>query len=114
MKVIHKKTNYVLAKDLKVARTIGERTLGLMFIKEMKGFDALLIDPCNSVHNFFVRFPIDLVFLSKDMKIVKLIKCFKPWRMTGIYFKAKKVLELPNGTITDDMQVGDEVEVQYV
>ena len=112
--MIHKKTNHILAKDLKVAKTFGERSLGLMFIKEMKGFDALLIDPCNSVHNFFVRFPIDLVFLNNDMKIVKLVKCFKPWRMTGIYLKAKKVLELPNGTIIDDMQVGDELEVQYV
>lgn len=112
--MIHKKTNNIIAKDLKVAKTLMERTIGLMFVKEMKGFDGLLIDPCNSVHNFFVRFPIDLIFLNNDMQVVKLIKCFKPWRMTGIYLKARKVLELPNGTITDDIQVGDQLEVQYV
>lgn len=85
-----------------------------MFVKEMRGFDGLLLEPGNSIHNFFVRFPIDVLFLSKDMKIVKIIKCFKPWRISGIYFKARKVLELPNGTITDEMNVGDEIEVRYV
>ena len=114
MKVIHKKTNSIIANDLKIAKSLIDRTIGLMFVKETKGFDALLLEPCNSVHNFFVRFPIDLIFLNADMKIVKLVKCFKPWRMTGIYLKARKVLELPVGTITDDIQVGDELEVQYV
>ncbi len=114
MKVIHKESNTILAKDLKVAKTLMERTIGLMFVKEMRGFDGLLLDPCNSVHNFFVRFPIDLIFLNNDMEIVKLVRCFKPWRMTGIYLRARKVLELPNGTITDAIKVGDKLEVQYV
>jgi uncharacterized membrane protein (UPF0127 family) len=114
MKVIHKKTNKILSNDLKIAKTLVDRTIGLMFVKEMKGFDALLLDPCNSVHNFFVRFPIDLIFLDDELKIVKLKKCFKPWRMTGIYFKARKVLELPNGTITSDISEGDYLEVRHV
>jgi len=114
LKVIHKETNKVLANDLKIAKSFADRTLGLMFIKEMKGFDALLLEPCTSVHNFFVRFPIDLIFLNKDNKVVKLIPCFKPWRMTGIYLKARKVLELPNGTIGDFIKVGDSLEVRYV
>jgi uncharacterized membrane protein (UPF0127 family) len=114
MKVVHKKTNKVISSELKIAKTLMDRTIGLMFVKEMKGFDGLLLDPCNSVHNFFVRFPIDLIFLDNDLKIVKLIPCFKPWRITGIYFKARKVLELPNGTIDSDIEEGDYLEVRHV
>ena len=44
---------------------------GLMFSKEMIG-DGLILDPGNSIHNCFVRFPIDVIFLNNDFKIIKI------------------------------------------
>ena len=51
MKIIHKKTNMVIATKVKVANTFFSRLKGLMFIKRMEGFDAMLIENTNSVHN---------------------------------------------------------------
>lgn len=100
--------------DLKEAKSFFQRLLGLMFIKEMKDMDALLFDNCRSIHNSFVRFPIDVLFLDKEDKVVKVIKGFRPWRWTRIYWRAKKVIEFPAGALPTDIVPGDEVEFQGV
>ncbi len=114
MIIINKRNNLTLAKNVKLADSFYDRLMGVMFIKEMKGMDALLLSPSNSIHNFFVRFAIDVVFIDKKNRVVKIIREFKPWRMTRIYFTAVKVLELPAGKLIDDIDVGDELEVRYV
>ena len=113
MILIHKESEKILGKDIRIGKTFLERLRGLMFRNEMLG-DGLIIDPCNSIHNCFVRFPIDAVFVDKNYKIVKILKNFKPWRFSLIYFRASKVIELPNGTITENIKAGDQLEVQGV
>ncbi len=114
MIVLHKKTNNVIANKVRYVNTAWGRMLGLMFIKEMKGFDGLILDPANSVHNCFVRFPIDVVFLNSENRIVKIIRNFKPWRFSWIYFKSRRVLEIKGGSLSEDIDVGDELEVRDV
>ncbi len=110
MEVIHKETRYSFGKDIRHANTMFSRMKGLMFAKEMIG-DGIILDPANSIHNCFVRFPIDVIFMNNDFKIVKIIRSFKPWRFSWIYFKATKVLELPEGIIPIEVKEGDELEV---
>ena len=111
MIIVNKRNEQKIANDVKHANTFMSRLLGVMFIKEMKGMDGLLLDPCNSIHNFFVRFALDVIFLDKNYKVVKVIRNFKPWRMTRIYFTACRVLELPAGTLIEDIKKGDQLEV---
>ena len=66
-----------------------------MFYREFpKGYDALLLEPCNSIHCFFMRFAIDAVFLDKNNQILKIATC-QPWSVGPWVWRAKKVLELP-------------------
>jgi uncharacterized membrane protein (UPF0127 family) len=74
------------------------------------GIDGMLIDYCNSVHSFFMRFPLDLIFLNKKDNVVAIVRNKKPWRMTKFYWQATKVLELPVGK-SDNVKLGDFVEV---
>lgn len=111
MKIIHKRTNIVLGSNIRKATSFRDRLLGLMFLDEMKNMDGLLIEPCRSIHNFFVRFPIDVVFISKSNKVVKVLRNFRPWYVSGIYFRASKTLELPAGALHDDIKPGDQLEV---
>jgi uncharacterized membrane protein (UPF0127 family) len=114
MKVVHKESNYILGENIKHASTFTERLIGLMFVKEMKGMDGLILDPGNSIHNCFVRFPIDAIFMSKNNEIVKIIRGFKPWRFSWIYLKSRRVLELPNGKVPEYIKKGDVLEVTGV
>lgn len=110
MKIVHTKTNIILGEDIKLANSFTDRLKGLMFAKEMVG-DGLLLDPCNSIHNCFVHFPIDVIFMDRDNKVVKVLHNFKPWRFSWIYFKAVRTLELPAGKVPEDVRPGDQLEV---
>lgn len=106
-----KKNNHILGENIKVADTFMSRLVGLMFIKEMKNMDGLFFDNCRAIHNSFVRFPIDVIFMNHDNQVVKVLFSFKPWRWSWIYFKATRVLELPANTVPKDLFPGDQLEV---
>lgn len=106
-----RKGERIIAEKVDVADSMHLRLLGLMFSKDIGERDGLLITPCNSIHTFFMRYDLDIVFLSKSDEVVKIIREMKPWRMTRMYFKAKKVLEMTGGTLPDDINVGDKLVI---
>lgn len=107
--MIAKIGDLVIANHVKVASTTIDRMIGLMFKEKMMGFDALLIEPCNSIHTFFMCYPIDVIFLNKNYEVVKIIRNMKPWRLSAIYFRATKVLELQAGTLPENVSKGDKL-----
>jgi uncharacterized membrane protein (UPF0127 family) len=58
--------------------------------------EGLLIRPTNSVHMFFMRFAIDVVFLDRDLVVKKVVERLRPWRMAGCR-GARAAVELPAG-----------------
>jgi len=72
------------------------RLRGIMGWKGMRRGEGLLLRPTFSIHTMFVRFPIDAVFLDKNMTVVAVAHELKPWRFAGAR-KAKSVLELAAG-----------------
>ena len=114
MKVIHLRTDRVIASNIKHARTAFERLRGLMFTRKLVDYDGLLLEPCNSIHNCFVFFALDVIFVDKDNQVVKVLRNFKPWRFSWIYFRARKVIEIPAGNLIDDILIGDQLEVRGV
>jgi hypothetical protein len=60
---------------------------------------------------FFMKFPIDAVFLNNDNSILA-VETLKPWRLSKLHFKAKKVLELPAGASKNyGWKAGDKLEI---
>jgi uncharacterized membrane protein (UPF0127 family) len=114
VKVQIKYGDKILAKDVLIAEAMIDRLIGLMFRKQLIGSDGLLIDPCRSIHTFFMRYSLDIVFINKKNKVIKIIRDIKPWRMTWIYFRANKTLELPAGKLPSDLKEGDILEVKNV
>jgi uncharacterized membrane protein (UPF0127 family) len=68
----------------------------------------------NSIQTTFMHFPLDLAFLDKQYRVVKIIRHIKPWRFTAFYFKAKWTLELPVGILPSELKEGDVLEVTDV
>jgi uncharacterized protein len=88
----------ILADRAEEATGFIDRFVGLMGRKRFELGEALHIAPCNSIHTFFMRLSIDAVFLDRDHKVVKVYGSMPPWRMSGLFFAARSVLELPAGT----------------
>ncbi|MBC7429648.1 MAG: DUF192 domain-containing protein [Bacteriovorax sp.] len=93
-----------------VASNILSRMKGLMFSAKLPDCDGFLISPCNSIHTFFMLYPLDIVFMDKDFKIVKVLYNLNPWRMTWIYFSSHQVLEMKAGTLKKNLNQGDTLE----
>jgi uncharacterized protein len=73
------------------------RMRGLLGRDSLEPGGGMLINPSPSVHMFFMRFPIDVVFLDRSRTIVKIVHELRPWRTAGAR-KAVAALELPAGT----------------
>lgn len=78
-----------------VARSLFERTRGLIGRRGLDRGTGMLILRCNAIHTFFMRFPIDAVFLDGNDQIVKVVRDIRPWHpFVWGGWRAKKVLEL--------------------
>ncbi|WP_280770409.1 DUF192 domain-containing protein [Salipaludibacillus daqingensis] len=97
---------------VKKADTFATRLKGLMFRRKPIENEALWIKPCNSIHTCFMNFPIDVLFLDKNERIVHMIENLKPWRFVPPVAHSKSVLELPKGTIQQEgLQKGEKLEL---
>lgn len=98
-----------------VADNMLTRIIGLMFRSAPpQNAEGLLLDPCNSIHTCFMRYPLDVAFLNSQNKVIKIIRNLKPWRITWIYFRASKTLEFPAGKLPLAVREGDVLEVEVV
>jgi uncharacterized membrane protein (UPF0127 family) len=70
-----------------------------MFRREWKDGDGMLLSPCNAIHTFFMRMPIDVCFLSSDGQVVKTVSGMRPWRFARGGRNSRDTLELPRGTL---------------
>lgn len=84
---------------VKKAETLISKTLGVIGWKDFGKSNGMILTETNSIHTFFVRFTLDLVFLDKEMKIIRLVKNLKPFSISPIVWRAKHVLEMPAGSI---------------
>lgn len=80
--------------------TVADRALarlrGLLGRSELRPGEGLLLRPSPSVHTWFMRFPIDVVFLDRDLRVLDARAAVRPWRMAG-HRGARVVLELAAG-----------------
>jgi hypothetical protein len=101
----------VLVTQLEAAHTGPTRRKGLLGRDGLSPGEGLWIAPCESVHTFFMRFPIDLVYLDRRHQVKKVRSNVAPWRMSAC-LSAKSVLELPAGTISETQtEQGDVLKI---
>jgi uncharacterized membrane protein (UPF0127 family) len=101
----------ILGTQVEVADSGPKRNKGLLGRTGLPPGGGLWIIPCESVHTFAMRFPIDLVYLDRDLRIKKVKSNVRPWRFSGC-MSAHSVLELSSGTIAaTETRAGDRVKI---
>jgi uncharacterized membrane protein (UPF0127 family) len=86
----------VLAERAERAETFWGRLKGLLGRSRLCGGEGLHITPCRSIHTFFMRFPIDVLFLDERQTVLRVSRALAPWR-TLVCTRATSALELPAG-----------------
>jgi len=83
-----------------VCDTFAKRLRGLMFRRTPLAPDeAAWLEPCDSIHTFFMKFPIDVLFLDRDGVVLAAYEQVRPWRIVPSVRGARVALELPAGAI---------------
>jgi uncharacterized membrane protein (UPF0127 family) len=98
-RLVNSRNGAVLAERVEHAASIRARLRGLLGRAALPEGEALAIEPCTSIHTFFMRFAIDVAFLSREGRVVRAISDLSPWRATRIYSSAALAVELPAGTL---------------
>jgi uncharacterized protein len=102
--------NSTVATYVEEATHFWARLKGLLGRSNLPDGHGLWIRPCNSIHTFFMRFPIDAAFLSPDGHVVRTVETLRPFRCTGIVTQAEGVLELPAGSLRKaSVRCGDQI-----
>jgi hypothetical protein len=108
MRLVNQTKGTVLAENVFLANSFFKRIKGLLGKASFNKGEALSIKPCNSIHTFFMRFSIDILFLDKKSKVIQALSGVKPFKLTRIYLQAEHAVELPSGAIKDSLtNIGD-------
>ncbi|SFE45791.1 DUF192 domain-containing protein [Trichococcus pasteurii] len=110
-RLINAITGEVILEDLQTADTFYDRFRGLMGRPSIPENTGLMIKPCNSVHCFFMKFPIDVIFLDKEDRVVHIAGNMKPGTISPIVKRAKYVVEANAMKFTGDVMIGDKLEI---
>ena len=95
---------------LYVARAVPERTLGLLARPQLKPGEGLWIVPCGSIHTWGMRYAIDVLFLDRELRVLRITRGLQPWKAGWAPPGTRSVVELPAGG-AEGVAVGDQLQV---
>jgi uncharacterized protein len=101
----------LVAASLETAFDSKTRNRGLLGRDGLDRDSALVLAPCNSIHTFFMRFPIDVAFVARNGRVVKTATRIRPWRIS-LSVTAFATIEFAAGTLERvDLRRGDTLEI---
>jgi uncharacterized protein len=102
----------VVCERCEIPKSSFARARGLLGRSGLEPGSGMLIDAAPSVHMFFMRFPIDVVFLDRDRNVVRVVHGLRPWRVAGAR-RAVAALELPAGAAAEaGIEKGDVLSLE--
>lgn len=112
MRLINRENGKVIADEIELADSFWKRFRGLMLKKSFPRGRALvfpLSEPKRySIHTFFMRFPIDLLYLNQKLEVIESRKGLSPWKTHKSKEEASILVELPAGRIEEaEVKIGD-------
>lgn len=110
MRILNQTRNTVLAEKAVLADTVVSAAVGLLNHRSLPNGEGMLITPCSSIHMFFMKFAIDVVFIDRKNIVVGLVRNIQPFRISPYFWRARAAIELPAGMIDKTKtQFGDQV-----
>lgn len=109
--LVNGRTGRLVATVVEMAVTRRDRNRGLLGRAWLEPGAAMFLAPCVSIHTAFMRFPIDVLFVGRDRRILRIVRRLPPWR-AALCIRAHAVIELAAGSAdAHDLRVGDYMKV---
>jgi hypothetical protein len=105
----------VAVERCRVARSLRDRTVGLLGTADLPTGEGVWIERSPSIHMFFMRFPIDAVFVDRGGQVVRVVERLRPWRIVAWVRGARDCLEMPAGAArAAGIEVGDQLALEPI
>jgi uncharacterized membrane protein (UPF0127 family) len=110
----------VLCERLEIAETRAAQNKGLLGRNGLEPGSGMLFDnrsflPLMWMHMFFMHFAIDIVFVDKSDRVIRINHRLKPWRLSSMVFGARRALELEAGAAARAMTIeGDTLQIEVL
>ncbi len=108
--LINKSKESVLAKEVLKPKSFFKRVKGLLGCSCFDSYKTLWITDCSSIHTFFMKFSIDVVFVDKFLKVKKVYQSVPPGKILFGGFQARSVFEFSEGG-AKNVNIGDQLHV---
>jgi len=109
MKIINSRNNACLANNAIIAKSFVQKTQGLIGKPKLKLGEALYIPYCRSIHMFFMKYSIDVIFIDKNFIITKIVNELAPNTICFGTLFSYGVIELPTGSLKNNYKIGDKL-----
>ncbi|MBS1820258.1 MAG: DUF192 domain-containing protein [Acidobacteria bacterium] len=107
----NRRTGLTVADAILPALDSRSRRTGLLLHQGLPSGTAMLIAPTSAIHTWFMRFAIDVAFLARDGRVMKIRSAVPPWRMIAAW-RGYVVLEMAAGALErTGTRVGDRLEL---
>jgi uncharacterized membrane protein (UPF0127 family) len=94
------------------ARSVWLRMKGLLGRRELPAGEGVLLEPASSIHMLFMRFPIDAVFLDRELRVKKVVEHLRPWRFAAS-LGSRSVLEITAGeAVRHGLEAGQRLRIE--
>lgn len=115
IRIINLTTKKTIYKKALLTTNFKDRFLGLMMKRPPLDFDALVIDKCDAIHTFFMRFDIDVAFLNRDKVVVAVEKRLSPFKISKFVTGAYYVIEsVSMDNFENSFSVGDVIDFEEI
>jgi len=91
----------IVSESVTVMDSFGRRMKGLLGRRRLRQGEGVVLRPSWSVHTWFMRFPIDLLFIDRDGRVLRAAENVGPFRFVSGGRGARRTIELPAGTIAN-------------
>jgi uncharacterized membrane protein (UPF0127 family) len=99
----------VLAARLYSPRGFWGRGLGLLARPPLRPGEALWLNPCGSIHTWGMRYAIDVVFVDRDLQVLRVARGLRPWRIGWAPGGVRSAIEFPAGAAR--VEAGDRLKI---
>lgn len=101
-----------LAGNVKIAASFRDRALGLLGRRELSSEEGMLFEPGGSIHTLWMQMCIDVAFLDRDLRVLKISGAVAPWRLRFAPRGTRYTLELASGKLAAcNLRVGEQLRM---
>lgn len=116
LQAINRTRGTVLCARVEKAQGLWEQSRGLLGRDGLEPGSGMLfevgpLNPFMWMHMFFMRFPIDIVFMNRYGRVIRINRELKPWRVSSVVFGARSAIEIAAGNaVSSNTEVGDQID----